>query len=103
MRLLRLAENSNKGERELGNKESYQTPRVDAYYSRVNTGEPFEVARNNSAANKPEMKAEMNAAAAEEESFRAQKTVQSGLNKLFTRLAVMAVEQTCSAQTRRPT
>lgn len=39
---------------------------MDAYYSGVNTGEPFEVARNNSAANKPEMKAEMNAAAAEE-------------------------------------
>lgn len=94
---------SNEGERELGNKESYQTPRVDAYYSRVNTGEPFEVARNNSAANKPEMKAEMNAAAAEEESFRAQKTVQSGLNKLFTRLPVMAVEQTRSAQTGRST
>lgn len=103
MRLLRLAENSNEGERELGNKESYQIPRVDAYYSRVNTGEPFEVARNNSAANKPEMKAEMNAAAAEEESFRAQKTVQSGLNKLFTRLPVMVVEQTRSAQTGRST
>lgn len=99
MRLSSLQGAANEGERELGNKESYQTPRVDAYYSRVNTGEPFEVARNNSAANKPEMKA----AAAEEESFRAQKTVQSGLNKLFTRLPVMAVEQTRSAQTRRST